>query len=163
MHMGLTTPSVSRDGTTDTGATRRPAQSRATEIRSNWIASRALALGLLAAAALAAPYSSHAQSHQAPLSMTEQVTTTAEGEQLRSAIGHYAKSRSLLIAALREFDEARKLADPSPLLNAGSWRGSLLDRAQELEKILDPQPRSTKTGVRFQADPRLLGEAPKKK
>jgi len=162
MHMGLTTPSVSRDETTDTGATRRPAQLRAAEIRSNWTASRVLALGLLASA-LVAPYSSHAQSHQAPLSMTEQVTTTAEGEQLRSAIGHYAKSRSLLIAALREFDEARKLADPSPLLNAGSWRGSLLDRAQELEKILDPQPRSTKTGVRFQADPRLLGEAPKKK
>lgn len=158
MHTGLTTPSVSVEETNETGATRRPVQSGTP--RKRVILSTLALFGLVGGIA---PLSSQAQSPSSAIGMTEQVTTTAEGEQLRSAIGHYSKSRSLLIAAIREFDEALKLADPSPLLDAKSWRGSLIDRAQELEKILDPQPRSTKTGVRFQPDPRLLGEAPKKK
>jgi hypothetical protein len=88
--------------------------------------------------------------------------TKANSEEVAAATGHFARARSLLISALREFDEGRAKVDPSPLVDGTAWRLSLLDRARELEKVLDPQPRVTKGGVRFQADPRLLGEAKKK-
>jgi hypothetical protein len=82
----------------------------------------------------------------------------ARGERLSIAIGHYARARSLLIAAIREFDRGMGKADASPLLDVEEWRGNLITRAQELEKVLDPQPRSSRAGVKYEADPRLLGE-----
>ena len=85
----------------------------------------------------------------------------AKGEKLATAIGHYARARSLLIAAVREFDQGLKLVDPSALLDSGVWRTTLIDRADELQRVLDPQPRATKTGIKYQADSRLLGEAKK--
>ena len=85
----------------------------------------------------------------------------AEGDKLSEATGHYARARSLLIAALREFDAGYKLANPNVLLNSAQWRATLVDRAQELDRVLDPQPRVSRTGVRFQTDTRLLNEAKK--
>lgn len=83
----------------------------------------------------------------------------ARGERLASAVGHYARARSLLIAAIREFDRAQQLADPSSLLDPKKWRTTLVKRGEELERVLDPQPRLTVSGIKFNADPRLLGEA----
>ena len=85
----------------------------------------------------------------------------AKGERLSTAVGHYARARSMLIAAIREFDAGYKLADPSALLDAEKWRSSMLKRGEELERILDPQPRASVAGVKFDADTRLLGEAKK--
>lgn len=82
-----------------------------------------------------------------------------DGENLAAAIGHYARSRSLLIEAVREFDRATRLADPNALLDTKRWRASLVDRTQELDRILDPQPRVTKGGIKYKADKRLLNEA----
>jgi len=82
----------------------------------------------------------------------------------------YAEARSvligqanqdLLIAALNEFDTARKIARPDELLDPVKWRNTLIDRAEDLERVLDPQPRATRGGIRFSADPRLLPEAKK--
>ncbi len=84
---------------------------------------------------------------------------SAKGERLAAAVGHYARSRSLILAAIREFDLGKKLATPDVLLDSAEWRSSLIDRATELEKVLDPQPRITSGGVRYQPDTRLLGEA----
>lgn len=83
----------------------------------------------------------------------------ASGEKLAIAVGHYARARSLLIAAVREFDKGYKLANPNVLLDSQQWRSTLLDRTQELDRVLDPQPRASRTGVRFEADTRLLNEA----
>ena len=83
----------------------------------------------------------------------------AKGERLAAAVGHYARARSLILAAIREFDSGKKLATPDVLIDSAEWRSSLIDRATELEKVLDPQPRITQGGVRFQPDTRLLGEA----
>lgn len=83
----------------------------------------------------------------------------AKGERLAAAVGHYARARSLLNAAIREFDQAHALADPSALLDAQKWRRTLVKRGEELERVLDPQPRLTIGGIKFNADPRLLGEA----
>ncbi len=83
----------------------------------------------------------------------------AEGEVLAEATGHYSRARSLLLAAINEFDAGYRVADPSALLDAKKWRASLVDRATELERVLDPQPKASKGGVKFNADKRLLNEA----
>ncbi|MBX7144672.1 MAG: hypothetical protein K1X79_09500 [Oligoflexia bacterium] len=85
----------------------------------------------------------------------------AEGEDLSVAMGHYARARSLILAALGEFDQGYKLADPKVILDAKHWRNSLIDRAQELERLLDPQPRVSRRGMKYKADTRLLNEAKK--
>ena len=85
----------------------------------------------------------------------------ASQERTAEAIAHYARSRALIIAALNEFDTARKIARPDDLLEPARWRNTLIDRAEDLDRVLDPQPRATKGGIRFQPDSRLLPEAKK--
>jgi len=100
----------------------------------------------------------------APKASAETVGTTlgqASQEATVEAVAHYARSRALLIAALREFDAGRKIARPDDLLDSVKWRNTLVDRAEDLERVLDPQPRATKGGIKFSADPRLLPEAKK--
>lgn len=83
----------------------------------------------------------------------------AEGEDLQTAIGHFARARSLLIAAVNEFDRGTGLVDPEAIMDVQRFRATLLDRSEELERILDPQPRVTRSGVQYSPDVRLLGEA----
>ncbi len=85
----------------------------------------------------------------------------ASQEQAAEAVAHYARSRALLIAALSEFDQARKVARPDELIDPVKWRNTLIDRAEDLERVLDPQPRATKGGIRFSPDPRLMPDARK--
>jgi hypothetical protein len=87
----------------------------------------------------------------------------AKGERLATAVGHFARARSLLIAAINEFDKGNRIVNPSALVNTSEWRNSLIDRAEDLERVLDPQPRANQTGVSFSPDRRLIGnfsEAP---
>ncbi len=82
---------------------------------------------------------------------------------MAKATGHYARTRSLLIAAVREFDKANKLVDPGSLIKANEFRNILLDRVEDLDRVLAPQPRVSEAGVRYDSDSRLLGnlaEAP---
>lgn len=85
----------------------------------------------------------------------------AHPEITAESIAHYARSRALLIKAINEFDKGRALAKPDELLDSTKWRNTLIDRAEDLEKVLDPQPRATKGGIYFEADSRLLPEAKK--
>ena len=85
----------------------------------------------------------------------------ASGERLGQAIGHYGRARSLLIEAIREFDRGANLARPDALIDSQEWRLTLMGRAEDLEKILAPQPRASRTGVRFEADTRLLNQSNK--
>ena len=80
----------------------------------------------------------------------------AHGETLATAVAHYARARSLLIAAVRAFDEGYKTAKPDTLLDSKEWRDTLISRAEELEKVLAPQPKASKSGIQFGADHRLL-------
>lgn len=82
-----------------------------------------------------------------------------QGEKLAQATGHFARARSLLIAALGEFDKGLELANPDALFSSSDWRSDVTARARDIEHILAPQPRETTGGIKFQADPRLLGEA----
>ena len=85
----------------------------------------------------------------------------ASQEETIEATAHYARARNLLITALNEFDKGRKIASPNELLDPIRWRNTLIDRAEDLDRVLDPQPRATKGGITFEADPRLLPEAHK--
>ena len=84
---------------------------------------------------------------------------TAKGEKLAIATGHYARARALLIAAVREFDKGFEQVDPSALIDTGSWRNNIMDRAEDLQKILDPQPRRSQGGVRFDDATAKTGDA----
>lgn len=83
----------------------------------------------------------------------------ASGDRLTTAVAHYGRARIYLLAAIKEFDLGMKSANANTLLDAAKFRGTLVNRAQELERVLDPQPRASNTGVKFSADPRLIGEA----
>ena len=83
----------------------------------------------------------------------------AKGEQLSRAVGHYARARSLLIAAIREFDKGYKVANPEAILDATTWREEVVSRAADLERVLDPQPRASNVGAKYEEDTRLLDEA----
>ena len=86
----------------------------------------------------------------------------AKGEKLSEAMGHYGRSRALLVAAINEFDEGLKLVNPDAMLDIKIWRGTLLERSAELGRLLDPQPRKSQSGVAFQPDSRLLRDPVKK-
>ncbi len=83
----------------------------------------------------------------------------ASGPTLTKASAHYARSRAMLISALREFDKATQLVNPDALIDSKEWRAIVYDRAEELQRILAPQPRVSESGVRFDPQPGLLGEA----
>jgi hypothetical protein len=95
---------------------------------------------------------SYAETRTVALGQADQQTSV-------EAVAHYARARALLIAALNEFDTARKIARPDELLDPVKWRNTLIDRAEDLERVLDPQPKATRGGIKFSADPRLLPEA----
>ncbi|MCB0309841.1 MAG: hypothetical protein KDD42_01320 [Bdellovibrionales bacterium] len=84
---------------------------------------------------------------------------SASSEKLSEAMGHYSRARALLIAAVNEFDKGLGKVNPEALLQVDNWRGSVIERARELERVLDPQPRASKGGVQYEPDPRLIGEA----
>jgi hypothetical protein len=107
-----------------------------------------------------APYENVKQSTTSSSSLVTRSRSgqIASGPRLASAIGHYARSRSLLITAVTEFEKAVRFADPSALLNAETWKREVLEKAQELDKILDPQPRVTESGIRYDPDSRLIGK-----
>jgi hypothetical protein len=99
----------------------------------------------------------------APVSAQQQPASigTAQGEELARATGHYARARSLLIAAINEFDKGLKVARPDALLDPEQWRSTLVSRIEDMERLLDPQPRATRTGVTYSPDTRLLSDTKK--
>lgn len=80
----------------------------------------------------------------------------ASPERREAAVGHYSRARALLVEALREFEAGRKIARPDMLLDAEEWRISVVSRTEELNRVLDPKPRVSKSGVYFNANPLLL-------
>ena len=80
-----------------------------------------------------------------------------EKTRISRATAHYARSRSLIITAIDEFDKAKKLADPSLLLNGDQWRAGLVDKAKQMERVIAPRAREADAGVALPGDSRLLG------
>ncbi len=86
--------------------------------------------------------------------------TTAENyasdERSSAALGHFARARTMLVEALAEFEAGRKIASPDMLLDSEEWRISVISRTEELNRVLDPKPRVTRSGVRFRASKHLI-------
>ncbi|MCI5066193.1 hypothetical protein MRY87_10750 [bacterium] len=82
----------------------------------------------------------------------------ADGRELSKATGHWARARTYMVKALREFDRGTEVVDPDALIDAGELRSRILDHIQVLGRVIDPQPRATEGGVRYGAAPELLGE-----
>jgi hypothetical protein len=82
---------------------------------------------------------------------------TDNPQKLARGLGHFERSRSMLLAAIREFDSGYKYVKTDQVLDAELWRKTLLARAQELETILSPEPREIKAGSRYEPDSRILG------
>lgn len=85
---------------------------------------------------------------------------SASSERTEVAVGHYARARSLLIEALEEFETGRRIARPDLLVDPDAWKLSVTSRAEELDKILSPQPRLTRAGTRFNANNKIIGGVP---
>jgi len=62
----------------------------------------------------------------------------------------------MLVEALQEFEQGRKLARPDMLLDTEEWRISIISRTEELNRLIDPKPRVTRSGVRFRANARMV-------
>ena len=80
----------------------------------------------------------------------------ASNQRTQAAVGHYARARSLLVEALAEFEAGRRAARPDLLIDPEEWRISIISRTEELNRVLDPQPRVTSSGVRFKAGDHLI-------
>ena len=81
---------------------------------------------------------------------------TASGTSLTAAVGHYSRARQLLLSALKEFDAGARIASPEILIDIKEWRQSLNDRAEDLERVISPQPRVTKDGVSYPAEIKIM-------
>lgn len=105
---------------------------------------------------LGEPSPSELASVQEQSAVTIPAIEQADPESVAVAVGHYARARSLLIAALREFDKGTQVASPNAILNSKAWRKDIAERTEELNHILAPQPRASKRGMRYEANRRLL-------
>ena len=92
----------------------------------------------------------------APGNLAAQAAYEASPERSHAALGHYSRARAMLIEALAEFDQGKRLANPDLLLDSDKWRLTIVSRAEELNKVLDPKPRVTRSGVQYRGEPRLI-------
>ena len=94
----------------------------------------------------------------------EEDTTTVvsdkriDDDAFASAVGYYARSRHFIIKAIQEFDAGVAYVDPSVLINISQWRNTLIDKAEDLERILTPQPLADPQGVIFNPDQRFINK-----
>ena len=82
----------------------------------------------------------------------------ADDNAFASAVGYYARSRHFIIKAVQEFDAGVAYVDPSVLIDIPQWRNTLIDKAEDIERILTPQPLADPQGVVFNPDPRFINK-----
>jgi hypothetical protein len=82
----------------------------------------------------------------------------AGAERTQAAMGHYARARTLLVEAMREFDQGKEIARPDLILNSETWKSGVSARADELNHIISPQARETTGGTRFKENHSILNE-----
>lgn len=79
-----------------------------------------------------------------------------EKARLNRAAAHYQRSRAHLLSAIDEFNKASKLANPKMIMDVNAWRGAVSKSAQDLARILAPQPRHSVSGVKLESAPNLI-------
>lgn len=88
----------------------------------------------------------------------------AGGERRSAALAHYARARTMLLESLAEFERARDIARPDLFIDSEQWRNNVINRAQDLDHVLNPRPREVAGGVQLSSQPTLIrGESPEEK
>ena len=70
----------------------------------------------------------------------------ASRERATVARAHMSRARTLLVEALAEFEESKKYARPDMLIDSEDWRLRVVSLTEQLNRVVDPQPRVTKRG-----------------
>lgn len=79
-------------------------------------------------------------------------------ERTQAAMGHYARARTLLVEAMREFEAGKDIAKPDLILNSETWKAGVSARADELGHVISPEARESTGGTRFKENHSLLNE-----
>jgi hypothetical protein len=79
----------------------------------------------------------------------------ASSERRSAAVGHYSRARTMLIEAIEEFEHARTIARPDLVLNGDDFRAGLIQKIDDLSKVIEPQANVARAGARF--DDRTVG------
>lgn len=82
----------------------------------------------------------------------------ASKERREAALAHYSRARSMLLESLAEFERARDIARPDLIIDSEAWRNTLVSRARELDRVLEPQARASASGARLDSAPSLTRE-----
>ncbi|MCB0322075.1 MAG: hypothetical protein KDD69_00845 [Bdellovibrionales bacterium] len=80
----------------------------------------------------------------------------ASKQRANAATGHYARARAMMVEALKEFEQGRRLARPDLLVDSEDFRLKLISLTEELNRVIDPKPRITRDGAVFRASPRMV-------
>jgi hypothetical protein len=89
---------------------------------------------------------------------------SSDTERAAVARGHYSRARAMLLEALDEFEQGRKIARPDLFFNPETFRADIITRTEDIAKILNPQAAISIGGEQFKGSPELLTEpgAPKR-
>lgn len=105
------------------------------------------------------PHSANRSSvNQTSASRSAAMGEYAGPERTQAAIGHYARARTLLVEAMREFDAGKEIARPDLILNSETWKAGVSARADELGHVIAPEARETTGGTRFKESHALLNQ-----
>jgi hypothetical protein len=80
----------------------------------------------------------------------------ASRERATVARAHMSRARTLLVEALAEFEESKKYARPDMLIDSEDWRLRVISLTEQLNRVVDPQPRVTREGAVFRTPPRFI-------
>lgn len=72
---------------------------------------------------------------------------------------HFTRAKMLMLQALREFDAGVKANPQAGSINSDTWRRTVVNSAQELDRLISPKARESRSGARFEAMPQLLSES----
>ena len=80
----------------------------------------------------------------------------ASESRANAAVTYYARSRTMLVEALAEYEQGRKYARPDMLHDSEEFRLTLISLTEQLNSLVDPKIRITRDGVRVRANPRMI-------
>lgn len=92
----------------------------------------------------------------APAADVEAQQKYAHKKRQETAVAHYSRARTMLVAALEEFEQGRRYARPDVLVDSEDWRLKVVSLTEELNRLIDPQVKVTREGVRTKGNPRLI-------
>ncbi len=80
----------------------------------------------------------------------------ASEQRANAAVAYYSRARTMLVEALAEYEQGKKYARADMLHDSEEFRLTLISLTEQLNKLVDPQIRITRDGIRVRANPRLI-------